>query len=150
MLRFSPITESASSDIVYYDVGRSATVLVYEEEGSFHACATMDCRRPPLIPRGYAPCICQPTHAGRAASDWPARIRNRALIVGLGAGTAITGLPPTVEQADVIELEPKVVEANRSISDQSQISATGRPARLTDLDQRRPQRAGPERRRHTT
>ena len=32
------------------------------------------------------------------------------------AGTAITGLPPTVEEVDVIELEPKVLEANRSIS----------------------------------
>ena len=36
-----------------------------------------------------------------------------ALIVGFGAGKAITGLPPTVKEVDVIELEPKVIAANQ-------------------------------------
>ncbi|MCA8960239.1 MAG: hypothetical protein KDC38_06985, partial [Planctomycetes bacterium] len=39
------------------------------------------------------------------------------LVVGLGGGIALAGIPSSVETIDVIELEPKVVEANAAISD---------------------------------
>jgi hypothetical protein len=49
----------------------------------------------------------------------PATIRPDAksmLIVGFGGGNAINGVPPSVDEIDVIELEPKVIEANRLAS----------------------------------
>jgi hypothetical protein len=38
------------------------------------------------------------------------------LIVGFGGGVAVEGVPPSVRHIDVIELEPKVIEANRVTS----------------------------------
>ena len=35
------------------------------------------------------------------------------LIVGFGGGVVVEGVPPSVRHVDVIELEPKVIEANR-------------------------------------
>jgi len=39
----------------------------------------------------------------------------RMLIVGLGGGNTLAGVPSSVEEIDVIELEPEVVEANRQV-----------------------------------
>lgn len=41
----------------------------------------------------------------------------RMLIVGLGGGNTLAGVPSSVKQIDVIELEPEVVEANRQVPD---------------------------------
>jgi hypothetical protein len=43
------------------------------------------------------------------------------LIVGFGAGVAVEGVPPSVASIDVIELEPKVIDANRLIGSERQI-----------------------------
>jgi len=43
----------------------------------------------------------------------------RVLIVGLGGGNTLAGVPSSVEEIDVIELEPEVVEANRQVADRS-------------------------------
>ena len=115
ILRFSPITDSAPGDIVYYDVGRSATVLVYEEDGSFML-RNNGLPEAAAVPRGTPPIFANQRMLGALPVLARPDAKN-ALIVGLGTGTAITGVPPTVEEIDVIELEPKVVEANRSIGD---------------------------------
>ena len=39
------------------------------------------------------------------------------LVIGLGAGVAMEGVPDSVDSIDVIELEPQVVEANRFFAD---------------------------------
>ena len=36
ILRFSPMLPTATGDMIYYDVGRTATVLVFEQDGEFH------------------------------------------------------------------------------------------------------------------
>lgn len=115
VLRYSSITTSASGEIVYYDVGRSSTVLVYEDDGSFML-RNNGLPEAAAVPRGTPHLFANQRMLG--ALPVLARPDTKsALIVGFGAGTAITGLPPTVEQVDVIELEPKVIEANRSIGD---------------------------------
>jgi hypothetical protein len=43
------------------------------------------------------------------------------LIVGFGAGVAVEGVPPSVESIDVIELEPKVIDASRFIQNERKI-----------------------------
>ena len=118
ILRFSSLVETASGDLVYYDVGRSATVLVFEQDGEFRLrnnglpeAATGSLGAPPMLDSQHM------------LGTFPVLIRpdtESALIVGFGAGKAITGLPPTVTEVDVIELEPKVIAANRAISDRLQ------------------------------
>ena len=115
VLRYSSISNQAHGEILFYDVGRSSTVLLYEEQGAYMLrnnglpeAGAMPIGTPNLLTNqrllGALPLLARPD------------IQN-ALIVGFGAGTAVTGVPPTVEEIDVIELEPKVIEANRLISD---------------------------------
>ena len=115
VLRYSSISNRAQGEILFYDVGRSSTVLLYEEQGAY------------MLRNNGLP------EAGAMPAGTPNRLINQrllgalpllarpdiqnALIVGLGAGTAVTGVPPRVQEIDVIELEPKVIEANRLISD---------------------------------
>ena len=40
------------------------------------------------------------------------------LVVGLGGGVTLEGIPPTIEKIDVLEIEPRVLEANRFIADE--------------------------------
>jgi len=118
ILRFSSLVETASGELIYYDVGRSATVLVFEQDGEFRLrnnglpeAATGSLGAPPMLDSQHM------------LGTFPVLIRpdiESALIVGFGAGKAITGLPPTVTEVDVIELEPKVIAANRAIGDRLQ------------------------------
>ena len=57
------------------------------------------------------------------------------LIVGFGGGVVVEGVPPSVRHIDVIELEPKVIEANRVTAAAAQAQSAHRSAR-----QRHPQR----------
>ena len=41
------------------------------------------------------------------------------LIIGFGGGVAVEGVPPSVEAVDVVELEPKVIDANRILSERT-------------------------------
>ena len=38
------------------------------------------------------------------------------LVVGLGGGVTLEGVPPTIDKIDVVEIEPRVLEANRFIA----------------------------------
>ena len=49
---------------------------------------------------GALPCLARPD-------------ARRMLVVGLGAGTALEAVPRTLEDIDVIEFEPRVIEANQ-------------------------------------
>ena len=40
------------------------------------------------------------------------------LVVGLGGGVTLEGIPPTIDKIDVVEIEPRVLEANRFIADE--------------------------------
>lgn len=125
ILRFSSLMEPATGDVIYYDVGRSATVLVFEQDGEFRL-------RNNGLPEAAAVALGTPPTLDnqRMLGAFPVLVRpdtKSALIVGLGAGKAITGLPPTVEEVDVIELEPKVVAANQAISDRLKFNALQDP-----------------------
>ena len=115
ILRTSPITNYADGEIMYYEVGRSSTVLMTRNEGSIGLrnnglpeAGTALKGSPPLL------------NTQELLSTLPAIIRPDAksmLIVGLGGGNAVNGIPPSVEEIDVIELEPEVIEANKIASE---------------------------------
>lgn len=111
ILRTSPIDDRAKGEFLYYEVGRSSTVLMTREEG------TLGLRNNGLPEAGSEFRGSPPSrNTQNTLATLPGLIRPDAksmLIVGFGGGNAVNGVPPSVEKIDVIELEPKVIEANQ-------------------------------------
>jgi spermidine synthase len=125
MLRTSPVIDQHGGEIRYYEVGRSATVLVLEESGFFNL-------RTNGLPEASTNLIGAPPykHNQRLLSALPILARpdvEEMLIVGFGAGATLEGVPPSVKSIDVVELEPMVIEANRSIGKERQIDPLADP-----------------------
>ncbi len=114
LLRVSPLNDLRSGHIRYYDVGRSATVLMLERDGYFYL-RTNGLSEAATDLKGAPPS----KHTQRLLGALPVLARpdtKTMLIVGFGGGVVAEDLPTTLTQIDIIELEPKVLAANRSIS----------------------------------
>ena len=116
LLKSSPVDVGSTGRVLYYDIGRSASVLVLAQDGGLALRtnglpeALMD--GPGSPPRFSGEYWLSPLAviARPAARDM--------LVVGFGGGVVIEAVPPSVRRIDVIELEPKVIEANRNIGAQ--------------------------------
>ena len=112
LLRTSPLNIDSRGRLIYYDIGRSASVVVLSQDGGLALRtnglpeALMD--TPGSVPRFSGEYWLSPLAviARPDAADM--------LIVGYGGGVVIEGVPPSVRRIDVIELEPKVIAANRA------------------------------------
>jgi len=114
LLRVSPINDLRSGNIRYYDVGRSATVLMLERDGYFYL-RTNGLSEAATDLKGAPPA----KHTQRLLAALPVLARPDAksmLIVGFGGGVAAEDLPASLVDIDIVELEPKVLAANHSIS----------------------------------
>lgn len=125
ILRTSPVMDEGTGEIRYYEVGRSATVLILENSGFFNL-------RTNGLPEASTNLIGAPPyrHNQRLLSALPVLARpdvEEMLIVGFGAGATLEGVPPSVKSIDVVELEPMVIEANRSMSEERQIDPLADP-----------------------
>ena len=125
ILRTSPVVDERTGEIRFYEVGRSATVLVLEESGFFNI-------RSNGLPEASTNLKGAPPyqHNQRLLSAMPVIARpdtENMLIVGFGAGATLEGVPPSVKEIDVIELEPEIIAANRSISEERQIDPLSDP-----------------------
>ncbi len=115
VLRSSTVYPLFTGDIRYYEVGRSATVVIIEDGGYLNL-------RTNGLPEASAHLKGSPPipHNQRMLSTMPVLARpdiEDMLIVGLGGGIAVEGVPESVKSVDVIELEPQVLKANQSIGD---------------------------------
>ena len=113
ILRHSFIGAPQAGDIIYYEVGRSATVQVHEHQGRYFL-------RTNSLPESniYAEDF-QFKPSGSGLMLFPSLARpqaDSALVIGLGAGRLLESIPSSIEQVDVIELEPRVLEANQYIA----------------------------------
>ncbi len=115
LLRASPLGSRSVGHLRYYDVGRSATVVVFEHDGL----ATLRTNGLPeaLIESRAAPPRFSGEYLLSPIASIAAPRATSVLLVGLGGGSVIDGTAPGVRSIDVIELEPRVVDANRSLSD---------------------------------
>ncbi len=114
LLRVSPLNDLRTGTLRYYDVGRSATVLMLERDGYFYL-RTNGLPEASIDRRGAPPS----KHTQRLLATIPIIARpalDNMLIVGLGGGVVAETIPPSVRDIDIIELEPKVVVANQGVA----------------------------------
>lgn len=120
ILRASPVYASPGGTLRYYEVGRSATVVVIEDNGFLNLRtnglpeASTNLKGAPPIRNNSQMLAIMPVLARPETTSM--------LVVGLGAGVALEGVPASVKSVDVIELEPEVVRANRQFGDQRAIN----------------------------
>jgi len=116
LLRYRPLHNIvAPRSVVYSQVGASANVLLSHEEFGYR-----------LLCNGLPEALIAPEGAVGGASNgarWLAALPVLArpdarsmLVIGLGGGSLVEGVPETIESIDTVELEPKVVAAIRTIS----------------------------------
>jgi spermidine synthase len=114
LLVTSPLNVSATGRVLYYDIGRSASVVMLAQDGGLA-----------LRTNGLPEALMEsPGSLQRFSGEFwlsPLAVIARPqlrdmLIVGFGGGVVVEGVPPSVRKIDVIELEPKVIEANRLTS----------------------------------
>ncbi len=125
LLLSSPLNVGGSGQIEYYDVGRSASVIVLKQDGGL-ALRTNGLPEALMDSPGMPP-----RFSGEFWMSSLAVIANPAardmLIVGFGGGVVVEGVPPSVQRIDVIELEPKVIAANRSTIGRRKFNPLGDP-----------------------
>ena len=111
LLVTSPLNVGNQARVLSYDVGRSASVVMLSQDGGLA-----------LRTNGLPEALMEsPGSLQRFSGEYwlsPLAVLARPdtrdmLIVGFGGGVVVEGVPPSVERIDVIELEPKVIEANR-------------------------------------
>jgi tetratricopeptide (TPR) repeat protein len=116
LLRSSSLSQlPAVGTVEYLGVGRSATVLLLDSGRAWqlrtNGLPEATILRPHENPGRFV--------EGRWLGLLPALTRPDAaelLLIGLGGGVALEGVPSTLRSIDVIELEPEVVAANRVLS----------------------------------
>ena len=98
----------------FFGVGRSSTVHLFEH-GERMELRTNGLPEASIDARGVPPI----QHNQRWLTGLPIAARPDAesiLLIGLGGGVALEGIPSSINRIDVVELEPLVVEANKRIT----------------------------------
>ena len=101
-------------DELYFAVGRSSTVFMAETLGMFEL-RTNGLPEASVVVRGAPPIL----HSQAWLTAMPVAARPAAesvLVIGFGGGVAVEGVPASVDEIDVIELEQEVINANRMLS----------------------------------
>jgi spermidine synthase len=110
LLLTSPLAIPNTGEILHYDVGRSASVVVLRQDGGLAL-------RTNGLPEAL---MDSPGMTARFSGEfWMSSLAvitrpeiSDMLVVGYGGGVVLEGVPPSVRRVDVIELEPKVIAAN--------------------------------------
>lgn len=127
LLRISPLaTTPVGGEIRYFAVGRSATVLLLDEQNGW-SLRTNGLPEASIDREGTRSTTARTNH-WLGALPVLARPETRSmLIVGLGGGTAVEAVPSSVHTVDVIELEPEVVAANAEVASERRIDPLADP-----------------------
>jgi spermidine synthase len=114
LLVTSPLNVGIEGRVLYYGIGRSASVVMLAQDGGLAL-------RTNGLPEALMDGAGSPQRFSGEYWLSPLAVIARPavrdmLIVGFGGGAVIEAVPPSVQRIDVIELEPKVIEANRQTS----------------------------------
>ena len=110
---------------IYYGVGRSSTVMVLSE-GAYYYVRTNGLPEASISVRGSPP-VQDPEKWLTALAVAARPDIEDMLVVGFGGGVALEGVPPSVDRIDVVELEPKVIEANRRLEGRRNVDPLADP-----------------------
>ena len=126
LLSASPLAEGpALGAVAYSAVGRSSTVLLFDQEDSYR-----------LYSNGLPEAVIERSgmlplpKVEHLLGQLPVLLRPGArdlLAVGLGGGSVLESVPSTVESIDVIELEPQVLAANQRMTGRRAIDPLADP-----------------------
>jgi spermidine synthase len=112
LLRASPLKLDPSGQMLYYAVGKSSSVVVLGQNGSL-AFRTNGLPEAVVETKGAAPHV--------SGEKWllPLAVLSRAnieslLVVGYGGGVVLEDVPDDIKRIDVIEIEPRVIDANEA------------------------------------
>lgn len=136
LLRSSYIGAPAGGELLHLAVGRSATVLAVEEAG------VLGIRSNGLPEAGVASRGAMPY--GLLGPQYLALLplvarpaATKMMVIGFGGGGTVEFLPPSIQQVDVIELEPEIVRANELFSSRRRVDPLADPrVRVTYNDAR--------------
>ncbi|MEJ0040045.1 MAG: fused MFS/spermidine synthase [Gammaproteobacteria bacterium] len=112
LLHRSPLDIASDGAVAYYEVGRSASVVMLKQDGGL-VLRTNGLPEAMMETRGMAPRFSGEFWLAPLAVIARPAVQSM-LVVGYGGGVVVEAVPPTVREIDVIELEPKVIEANRA------------------------------------
>ena len=119
------LADLVDSREIFYRVGRSASVMLIEQGGYYHL-RTNGLPEASIAAKGSPP--------ARDPEKWLTALAVTArpdtqnmLVIGFGGGVALEGIPASVNQIDVIELEPEVINANRSLAGMRNIDPLADP-----------------------
>jgi spermidine synthase len=116
LMRVSALNkEPTEGKLIFSRVGRSGTVALFDQQGDVRFQTN---GLPEAIVTQTGTRINPFSASGAWLSALPPLLRNDCdsmLIIGLGGGVAAAHVPPSVDEIDIFELEPAVVEANRFI-----------------------------------
>lgn len=125
LLLTSPLAIPNSGEILHYDVGRSASVVVLRQDGGL-ALRTNGLPEALMDSSGMT--------ARFSGEFWMSSLAvitrpeiSDMLVVGYGGGVVLEGVPPSVRRVDVIELEPKVIAANAATRGQRKFDPLSDP-----------------------
>ncbi|MDE0359821.1 MAG: fused MFS/spermidine synthase [Rhodospirillaceae bacterium] len=110
---------------IYYGVGRTSTVMLLSEGGYYYV-RTNGLPEASIAVRG-APPVQDPEKWLTALAVAARPDIEDMLVVGFGGGVVLEGVPPSVDRIDVVELEPKVIEANRLLEGRRNIDPLADP-----------------------
>ena len=110
LLRASPLKIDSSGRMLYYAVGRSSSVVILGQDGSL-AFRTNGLPEAIVEMRGAAPHVSGEKWLLPMAVLSDANTANM-LLVGYGGGVVLEDVPETVQHIDVVEIEPRVIDAN--------------------------------------
>ncbi len=120
ILAFDTVAKGKSAaidpaSVLYHKVGRSSTVLLFEEQLGWrlrnNGLPEATIEKPGAVPRNSLTA----RWLSMLPAFAPARPRD-LLVIGLGGGVVVEDVPDSFERIDVIELEAEVLEANRAVA----------------------------------
>ena len=116
VLRSSPLSgRQIEGEVAFFSVGRSSTVLLSEQPGLWRL-TTNGLPESAITAKGARQGAFS---IARWLSMLPVMSRpdsESALVIGLGAGITAAAVPASVDEVHVVELEPEVVKANRTLA----------------------------------
>lgn len=111
-----PISYHTDPQEIFYAVGRSATVLLLEENGYFFL-RSNGLPEASILTKGSPP-VQDPEKWLTALPVVARPDAETMLLIGFGGGIALEGVPPSISDIDVIEVEAEIINANRAIAAQ--------------------------------